>query len=128
MSISNPCTTDFDHWISEEFGETGAFTALVVLVQITETQVTPLCSTHFNVTGDELDWSEITALFVGAGAAWDAASFFPVTAPDGGPLHDPTARLRDVEARVEDDRLVLNQGNFFDKWGRRLKIEQVEPQ
>ena len=122
--------TDFKQWIAGEFDATGAFTALVVLVEIAASKVTPLCSTYFNVIGDEVDWSDITVLFAGAGAAWDGASFFPVTAPDGGPLDNPTARLklRDLEARLDDDRLVLNQGHFFDKWGRRLKIEEVSPQ
>ncbi len=35
------------------------------------------------------------------------------------------ARLRSVEARVRADRLVLNEGEFFDAWGRRLKIEEI---
>lgn len=92
--------------------------------------MTPLCSTYFNVIGDEIDWGEITILFAGAGAAWDGASFFPVVASDGGPLDNPNARLRlrELEARLDDDRLVLNEGNFFDKWGRKLKVEQVERQ
>lgn len=119
--------TDFDHWIAEEFAETGSFTALVVLVEIGETKVTPLCSTYFNVIGDEVDWGEITVLFAGSGADWDGASFFPVTGPHGGPIDNPTARLRlrDLEARLDEDRLVLNEGHFFDRWGRRLKIEEV---
>ena len=132
MSISeasNP-TTDFDRWLSGEVSGTGAFTALAVLVEITASKVTPLCSTYFNVIGGEIDWADITVLFAGAGAAWDGASFFPLTAPDGGPLDNPTARLklRELETRLDDDRLVLNQGQFFDKWGRRLKIEEIELQ
>lgn len=121
--------TDFDHWIAEEFAETGAFTAFVLLVEIAETKVTPLCSTYFNVIGDEIDWGEITVLFAGAGAEWDGASFFPVTASQGGPVDNPTARLklRELEARLDDDRLVLNEGHFFDKWGRRMKIEELTP-
>jgi hypothetical protein len=123
-------TTDFDRWLAGEFAATGAFTALVVLVAIADQKVTPLCSTYFNVIGDEIDWGEVTVLFAGAGIAWDGASFFPVTAPDGGPLDNPVARLklRDLEARLDDDRLVLNQGHFFDKWGRRLKVEEIELQ
>jgi len=121
--------TDFDRWIAAQFAETGAFTAFVLLVGIAGTRVTPLCSTYFNVIGDEIDWGEITVLFAGAGAEWDGASFFPLTAPAGGPLDNPTARLklRELEARLDDDRLVLNEGHFFDKWGRRLKIEEVQP-
>ena len=122
--------TDFDRWIVGEFAETGAFTALVVLVQIGATKVAPLCSSYFNVIGDEVDWGEVTVLFAGAGADWDGASFFPVTAPHGGPVDNPTARLRlrELEARLDEDRLVLNQGHFFDKWGRRMKIEEVQVQ
>jgi hypothetical protein len=132
LSISDPAAgeTDFDRWIAHEFARTGAFTALAVLVEIKDIRVTPLCSTYFNVIGDEIDWGEITVLFAGAGAAWDGASFFPVVAPDGGPLDNPNARLRlrELESRLDDDRLVLNEGNFFDKWGRKLKIEEVERQ
>jgi hypothetical protein len=119
--------SDFDRWLATEFARTGAFTALAVLVEIAESEVTPLCSTYFNVIGDEIDWSEITVLFAGAGRAWDGASFYPLTAPDGGPLDNPNARLRlrELEARLDDDPLVLNEGHFFDKWGRRLKIEEV---
>ena len=54
-------TTDFDEWIAAEFAERGAFTALVILVEIDETKVTPLSSTYFNVIGDEVDWSEISS-------------------------------------------------------------------
>src|SRR5262249_44591224 len=122
--------TDFDRWIAEQFAETGALTALVVLVDIGETKVTPLCSTYFNIIGDEIDWSEVTVLFAGAGADWSGASFFPLTAPRGGPLDNPSARLklRELEARLDDDRLVLNEGHFFDKWGRRLQIEEMQIQ
>ena len=122
--------TDFDRWIAGEFAETGAFTALVVLVEIGATKVAPLCSSYFNVIGDEVDWGEVTVLFAGAGADWDGASFFPVTAPHGGPVDNPTARLRlrELEARLDEDRLVLNAGHFFDKWGRRMKTEEVQVQ
>ena len=132
MPTTEPETpaTDFDDWLAEEFAATGAFTALVVLVSITETKVLPLCSTYLNVIGTETDWSEIVVLFAGSGQDWDGASFFPVTAPDGGPLDNPTARLRlhELESRLDANPLVLNEGNFFDKWGRRLKVEETELQ
>src|SRR6266581_1829673 len=100
--------TDFVHWIAEEFERSGEFTTLVVLVAIDESKVTPLCSTYFNVIGGEIDWAEITVLFAGAGQEWSGASFFPVTMPGGGPLDNPTARLRlrELEARLDEDRLV----------------------
>ena len=122
--------TDFDRWITAEFAENGAFTTLVILVDIGETQVAPLCSTYFHVVGDDIDWNEIVVMFAGSGADWDGAAFFPDSSLHDGLLDNPTARLRlrDLEARLDQDRLVLNEGAFFDKLGRRLKIEEVTPQ
>ena len=136
MSISepgtepNPAGNDFERWLTREFATTGAFTAFAILVEIGATRVTPLCSTYFNVIGDEVEWSDIVVMFAGAGREWNGAAFFPATAIDGGPLDNPTARLRlrELEARLDDDRLVLNEGHFFDQWGRRLKIEEVAPE
>jgi hypothetical protein len=130
ISESDEQQTDFDRWLAAEFAQTGVFTSLVVLVSITKTKVVPLCSTHFNVIGDETEWSEIVVLFAGAGREWDGASFFPVTAADGGPLDNPTARLRlrELESQLDANPLILNEGNFFDKWGRRLKVEETELQ
>ena len=117
---------DFECWLAQEFAERAAFTALVVLVEVRETQVTPLCSTYFNVISDDVEWSEIVVMFAGAGREWDGAAFFPVVTSGGGPLDNPSARLRlrDLEARLDDDRLVLNEGHFFDQWGRRLEVEE----
>jgi hypothetical protein len=126
----NDRKTDFHRWLLQQFAQTGAFTALVILVEIGETQVTPLCSTYFHVIGDEVEWSEIVVMLAGAGREWDGAAFFPSVASDGGPLDNPTARLRlrELESRLDDDRLVLNEGQFFDAWGRRMEIEEVTPQ
>lgn len=130
MSTSDADKTDFDRWIADEFERTGEFTALVILVSIGESKVEPLCSTYLSVIGDEIDWAEITVLFAGAGQPWHGASFFPTTAPRGGPLDNPTARLRlrELEQRLDENRLVLNEGHFFDKWGRKLKIEEIQLQ
>ncbi|MDB5617161.1 hypothetical protein [Tardiphaga sp.] len=128
MSISSKAdaATDFDRWIATAFAELGPFTALAVLVEIAGPRVAPLNSTFLNVIGDEIDWGGITLLFAGTGRPWDGAAFFPELA-EGGPLDNPTARarLRLLEQRLDDDRLVLNEGHFFDKWGRRMKIEEV---
>jgi hypothetical protein len=125
-----PEATDFDRWLTEEFVENGAFTTLVILVDIGETQVAPLCSTYFHVVGDDVDWGDIVVMFAGSGADWDGAAFFPVSSPEAGLLDNPTARLklRDLEARFDQDRLVLNEGAFFDKLGQQLKIEEVTAQ
>ena len=130
MSTSENTVVDFERWIAEEFASSGAFTILIVLVEIAGTQVTPLCSTYLNVIGADVDWSEMTVLFAGAGAEWSGAAFFPVTAAEGGPLDNPAARLRlrELEARLDQDRLVLNEGHFFDKWGRRLTIAELDLQ
>jgi hypothetical protein len=122
--------TDFDRWLVTELARSGPFTALVVLVTITDSKVVPLCSTYLNVIGNETDWGEVVILFAGAGRDWDGASFYPLTGPAGGPLDNPSARLRlrELEARLDDDLMVLNEGHFFDKWGRRNMIEKVELQ
>lgn len=129
-SDAKPSACDFDRWIAEEYARTGAFTTLVILVEIAGTTVTPLCSTYLNVIGDETDWSEMVVLFAGAGAKWSGAAFFPVTAKDGGPIDNPTARLalQQLQARLDENRLILNEGHFFDCRGQRLKIEEVELQ
>jgi hypothetical protein len=116
---------EFNQWIVEEFAARGAFTALVVLVEIGERSVTPIASTYLNVIGAEIAWPEIVALFNGAGLHWDGASFFPVSAPEGGPLENEAARakLRGIEARVKEERLTLNEGFFFDRQGRRMMVE-----
>jgi len=129
VSTSKHAITDFERWIAEEFARTGAFTALTVLIEITDTKVTPLCSTYFNVIGDEVNWADITVMFAGSGRTWDGASFYPLTDADGGPLDNPSARLqlRELEARLDIDRLVINEGHFFDKWGRRMIVEEMAP-
>jgi hypothetical protein len=130
ISETEKQSTDFDRWLAAEYEKTGEFTALAVLVEIGETKVLPLCSTYFSVIGVETDWAEITVMFAGAGRAWDGASFFPVTSPHGGPLDNPNARLRlrELESQLDVDPLVLNEGNFFDKWGRRIKVEEINLQ
>lgn len=129
-SDANGGAPDFDGWIAEEFAARGAFTALVVLVEIGERSVAPLSSTYLNVIGAETNWFEIVTLFAGAGVHWDGASFYPVTAPDGGPLDNNSARvgLRAIEARVKAELLTLNEGFFFDRHGRRMMVEEVPAQ
>ncbi|MDI4659220.1 hypothetical protein [Xanthobacter autotrophicus] len=120
--------TDFDRWLSATYGENGSFTALVVLVRIAEPQVLPLASTFLNIVGDEVSWAEIAALFAGARQAWDGAAFFAQLDAEG-PLEngEARARLRALEGRLDADRLVINQGDFFDTHGRRLKVEEISP-
>ena len=122
MSTSRGLGTDFDAWLRKMFRK-GPFTALIVLVRVAEPRVEPLRSTFVHVVGDEIDWGDIILTFRSAGVSWDAAAFFP-TRDAGGLVPDEIARarLRDLEAAVEQDRLVLNKGEFFDIWGRTLQV------
>jgi hypothetical protein len=126
LSTSDP-GTDFDAWLGRSFARLGSFTALVVLVRIEEPRPEPLASTFLHVIGDEADWNGMRRLFAGAGVDWDGAAFFPTQGSGGGPAPDAVARerLRELEARLRRDRLILNEGEFFDVWGRSLKVEEV---
>lgn len=126
MSRSDALT--FDGWVAAELAESGPFTALVVLVAIGELSVTPLRSTWFHVIGDELDWPAVGTVLDGGGHDWDGALFAPRTYRNGGgPLPDATARiaLRDLGDSIVEDRGVLNAEHFFDRLGRRMKVEEV---
>ena len=119
--------TEFDEWLADMLREHGEFTALVILAEIGERSVAPLCSTYVHVVGGEVDWEEIKIMFAGSGRDWHGAAFFPTKGRNGGPIDNPTARLRlaELEAKVTADRMVLNDGHFFDTLGRRIKIEPV---
>jgi hypothetical protein len=125
-SERNDPGNDFECWIAGAFAKTGVFTALVVLVEIVVKQVTPMCSTWLNIATGDIEWGDIVVMFAGAGREWHGAAFFPVFAPGGGPVDNPTARLRllELEGRIDDDVLVLNEGGFFDKQGRRTQIDK----
>ncbi len=125
MSISE--ATEFDTWVADMVAQHGEFTVLVILTSITERKVTPLCSTYLHVMGTDVDWDEIKVMFAGSGQAWDGAAFFPTKGRNGGPIDNPTARTRlaELEKKVTEDRMILNDGHFFDTLGRRIKIEPV---
>ena len=120
--------TDFATWIAEEMDRTGPFTALIVLVQIKDGQIDPLCSTYLNVIGAEVDWDEMTVLLAGSGMPWNGVVFLVATTEGGGPLPNVYARIRlkEAETAIQEDRLAINQGHFFDSQGRRMRVEEVE--
>lgn len=131
MSTGESPVTDFDRWLAEEYaaGDPAGFTALIVLVRIKKETVKPVASAYAHVIGTELDWGATTALLNGAGKRWDGVAFFPRRDHrGGGPLDDVSARLwrMDLEERIGDDRLVLNEGHFFDAFGRRMRVDEVE--
>lgn len=119
--------TEFDTWLESMVRQHGEFTALVILTKIGERSVVPICSTYLHVIGDETDWNEIVVMFAGSGQEWDGAAFFPTKGRNGGPVDNPTARLRlaELEAKVTEDRMILNEGHFFDGRGRRIEIEPL---
>jgi hypothetical protein len=125
--------TDFDQWITQEYaaGDPRGFTMFAILLKIKKKDVDPLCSTYMHVIGTEIDWGEIVTLFAGSGVRWDGAVFFPKRdTRHNGPLDNPSARLYllDQEVRVAEDRMVINEGYFFDPFGRRMMIEEVSLQ
>ncbi|MCO5132067.1 MAG: hypothetical protein M9932_16130 [Xanthobacteraceae bacterium] len=115
----------FDDWIVKEYRRTKGFTALIVLVSTANLGVVPLRSTFTHVIGDELDWHQFSMLMRGAGVAWDGVLIMPVSDDNGGPIEDSRAAeaLHALEDRVNEDRMVVNEGHFFDTWGRRMKVE-----
>ena len=120
----------FDAWIAEEFDRSGPFTALIVLVAIGELSITPLRSTWLHIIGKELDWPEVRDMLDGGGSDWDGVLFAPRQAADGdGPLADAATRIavKDLGDAVIADRGVLNKEHFFDRQGRRMKVEEVTP-
>jgi hypothetical protein len=117
--------TDFDDWLVGTFGRVGSFTMLIVLVDIGETSIALLRSSHLHVIGDETRWPDMARLFAGCGAAWNGAAFFQ--ADQMGLVDDATAkrRLASLVRHLEGDRSILGHGEFFDARGLRLKIEEV---
>jgi hypothetical protein len=115
----------FDDWIVKEYRRRNGFTALILLVSTANLSVLPLRSTFTHMIGDELDWHQFSMLMRGAGVAWDGVLIMPVSDEDGGPIEDRRAaeELRTLEDRVNEDRMVVNEGHFFDNWGRRMKVE-----
>jgi hypothetical protein len=117
--------TDFDEWLVETFGRIGSFTVLIFLIGIGENSVTPLRATHLHVVGDETRWPEMTALLSSAGIEWQGAAFFRADA--AGLVDEKTAkrRLAALTRHLHEDRKLLNEGEFFDRDGFRLKLEEI---
>ena len=120
--------SDFDLWLGAQIAETGPFTIFIVLVCIADDSVTPLRSSYAHMIGDEMAWHDMRTLLDNAGTPWDGVAFYVGLDRAGGPLPDKAAaaRLKDVEAELRADPLVLNRGRFFDREGRHMRIDEVE--
>ena len=117
--------TDFDDWLVETFTRVGAFTMLIVLVEIGETSVALLRSSYLQVIGDETRWPDMAQLFAGSGAAWNGAAFFQADRIGLVDVATAKRRLASLVRHLEGDRSILAHGEFFDARGLRLKIEEV---
>jgi len=73
--LKNPAATDFGSMDRHGIRQIRPVTAFAVLVEIAGSSVTPLCSTYFNVIGDESRLGEITSCPPGAAGTWDGAAF-----------------------------------------------------
>jgi hypothetical protein len=120
---------DFDRWIETQFAVSGPFTALIILVKIESTTIWPLGSSHATVIGSELRWSGMRRLLDSSRLPWSGMAIFPAFSEAGGPLTDEGARLRlaEVQKRVIGDHTAINQGFFFDRLGRMIRLEEVAP-
>lgn len=130
FDLSSKRALSFDAWAAGEFARSGGFTALVILVAIGNLSVVPLKSTYFHVIGEDIDWIQVEALLTGSGVSWDGAVFKSITDKDGGPVTDDKARaaLRLLEQQVVANRLSINDAHFFDGLGRRMQVEEAQPQ
>jgi len=120
-------TTDFDDWLVETFASVGSFTMLIVLVEIGETSVSLLASSYLHIIGDETRWADMTELLAASGTEWNGAVFY--RADKAGLIDDTLARqrLQSLTRHLEGDRSLIKHGEFFDRRGLRMKIEEASP-
>jgi len=118
---------DFDRWFESQFAASGPFTALIILVKIDDTTIWPLGSSYATVIGSDMRWPDMRRLLDGSKLPWSGAAIFPVLSAAGGPLSDAEARRRlaDVQKRVIADHATIDEGLFFDRLGRMIRLEAV---
>jgi hypothetical protein len=120
---------DFDHWLESQFAASGPFTALIVLVKIESTTIWPLGSSYATVIGNDLRWAGMRRLLDGSKLPWSGMAIFPTFSEAGGPLTDEGARQRlaEVQKRVIGDHAAINEGFFFDRLGRMIRLDEIAP-
>ena len=119
--------TDFDDWLQTTFAGTEGFTLLIVLVAIGEGRIDLLRSAHLHVVGDDIRWPEMAGYLDGSGVAWDAVVLF--RAGREGLVADDVARdrLDQLVRALNGDRTLIRDGEFFNRDGLRLRLDDAEP-
>ena len=127
MSTFKPVPNAFETWLRSTFARRGAFTMFMILMKEEPTTVVPLCSSYLHVIGDEVRWADLTDQLNGSGMAWDHVAIFAGQDNFNQIFADPEAkdRLREVESAVIADRLVIQKGELYDRWGRQLKLDRM---
>lgn len=120
--------TDFDDWLARTFAETDGFTMLIVLISAGEGRIDLLKSAHLHVIGDELGWPEMVAYFDASGVGWTAVALF--RAGREGLVRDEVAqdRLSSLMRALQGDRGLIREGEFFNRDGLNLRLDDAEPQ
>lgn len=125
--MSSSSGADFKTWFDDRFAETGGFTALILLLAIGDGKVSPISCSYVHVIGNETRWVDMKAMLDASHVAWDGFVIFAESPPGGGPLIDIVAKTR-LQARIDEataNRMVLNDGGFFDNRGRAIRIDPV---
>lgn len=120
--------TDFDDWLQATFAETNGFTVLIVLLGTQGGRVDLLKSAHLHVIGDEIRWPDMAGYLDGSGTPWDAVVLF--RAGREGLVADDIARdrLDQLVRALNGDRTLIRDGEFFNRDGLRLRLDDAEPQ
>lgn len=120
--------TDFDDWLQTAFADTDGFTVLIVLVGIGGGRVDLLKAAHLHVIGDDIAWPGMAAHLDGSGVAWDGVVLF--RAGREGLVADDVAqaRLDQLVRALNGDRTLIRDGEFFNRDGLRLRLDDAEPQ
>lgn len=120
--------TDFDDWVRATYAETDGFTVLIVLLGIQGGRVDLLKSAHLHVIGDDIRWPDMAAHLDGSGAPWNGVVMF--RAGREGLVADDIARdrLDQLVRALNGDRTLIRDGEFFNRDGLRLRLDDAEPQ
>lgn len=120
--------TDFDDWLRATFAETQGFTVLIVLLGIGGGRVDLLKPAHLHVIGDEIRWPDMVAYLDGSAMAWDGVVMF--RAGREGLVADDVARdrLDQLVRALNGDRTLIREGEFLNRDGLRLRLDDADPQ